>query len=402
MNKKKLLIIISVLILFAGLIAVTQESDHVLENHEIIKADELSNNTQILHPAENSPEKPRWVQPLRWFVSNSGGMAVNETPTRSIALRNEYALSVEFVQTDKLPVYLYPFYSGDYFIESRMLYENGRHIRTQWILRDAKGTSRVVGVFIEPDIEQADDNVKEHVSGFIEIYNERSFLINEYRYFKNGARERIDFSYNNDLLVNSALFLLDENSGQYAGYYTDYFRYNRSLFLRAIERVFYKDSRISLSRESLSVSFPRNLSDAAHIKELIGEKLNTYPGFFGEVNVYENEKIVYVTDDRSRITNQTLYDEEGNIIWVITNTWAGERIISTLKKESNLEQLAEFEYDSSGSRIAEKNYKNGILERVVRTEGNIDIEELYYNNNVILRAVWEDGRKISETRVDNR
>jgi len=39
------------------------------------------------------------------------------------------------------------------------------------------------------------------------------------------------------------------------------------------------------------------------------------------------------------------------------------------------------------------------LERLVMTEDNKDIEQLYLNNVVILQAVWEDGRKISETRM---
>ncbi|MCL2209475.1 MAG: hypothetical protein FWC19_05225 [Treponema sp.] len=385
MSRKKPLVIIIVLILFAGLIALTQESDLVLEN---------------------TAEKPRWVLPLRWFISNSGGMALDETPTRAVALRNEYALCVEFVQAEKLPVYLYPYYENNFFIESRMLYENGRHIRTQWILRDARGTTRVVGVFLEPAAEYSDDeeidSIQKHTSGFIEIFNGRSFLVSEYRFFKDGGRNRIDYSYKNDLLISNTLFVWEEEDAHYREIYTDFLRYNRSLFLRAVERVFYKDSRISLSGESLFASFPRNLADAAHIKELIGEKINTYPGFFGEANIYEDEKIIYTTDDRSRITTQTLYDKDGKIIWTITNSWSGDRIVSTLKKEGNTEQLAEFEYNMSGNRITEKNYRNGILERVVYTEGKTDIEELYFNNIVVLRAIWEDGRKISETRVNFR
>jgi len=51
--------------------------------------------------------------------------------------------------------------------------------------------------------------------------------------------------------------------------------------------------------------------------------------------------------------------------------------------------------------ISEKNLKNGVLERVVLIDGETEIEELYMNNAVVLRAVWEDGRKISETRVRN-
>jgi hypothetical protein len=36
---------------------------------------------------------------------------------------------------------------------------------------------------------------------------------------------------------------------------------------------------------------------------------------------------------------------------------------------------------------------------VIRTSGDREIEELYMDDRVILRAVWEKGRKISEERV---
>jgi hypothetical protein len=148
--------------------------------------------------------------------------------------------------------------------------------------------------------------------------------------------------------------------------------------------------------------FPRNFSDVTLTRGPVSERVNSYPEFFGEVIIQENDKIVYVTDERGTILSQTLYDEKNNIVWVITNTWLNDRIISTSKKEGNTVYLAEFEYDSDRNRITERNYKNGMLERVVRTQGNTDIEELYINNVLVLRAVWEDGRKISETRVGNR
>jgi hypothetical protein len=69
-----------------------------------------------------------------------------------------------------------------------------------------------------------------------------------------------------------------------------------------------------------------------------------------------------------------------------------------MKTQNDTVLLAEFAYDSSGDRILERNFRNGILERLVRTEGKVDIEELYLNNVVVLITVWEDGVRISETR----
>lgn len=377
---KKSLLTILILVLFAGLAAVTQEAEK---------------DEDYFFAFANAAGIPDWVKPIRWFRSNNGGMAIEEAPSRVIAFRNKYALSIDYVQKNKLPGYLHPYYNDDYFIEVRQLYENGGKIRTQWIFRDIKGTTRVIAVFSD------DDNEKQN-PGFIEIFNERSYLTSEYQFLENGERNRTDYAYRNNLLISSMVFLWDEDAGIYSESYGDFLRYNRSFYLRGVERVFYRDRVISLSDSPLRVSFPRDLVQASNLKNLITEKFNAYPEFFGEVLVHSKERIVFVTDERSRILSQTLYDENDSVIWAITNTWQDDRIVSTLKKEGKLEFLAEFVYDADGDRVIERNYKNGVLERLTRVEGKNEIEELYLNGVVVLRAVWEDGRKVHETRVNNR
>jgi len=409
LNKRVLFIVTVVLILFSSLIAVTQEADvfSPVSGDAAAPEDRSEASGEYSSGYENTKKIPDWIKPARWFRSNSGGMAVEEVSSQAAAIRNEYALAVVFTRKEELPKSLIPYYSDDFFIEARILYEKGLQKRTQWILRDRNGTSRVVGVLLPSELADSKNNSGERengLAGFIEIYDERSFLITEYRFFENGTRNRTDYAFKENFLISSTVYLWEENDngGEYVESYADFLRYNRSLFLRGVERVFYKERKISLSDAPLIVSFPRNLADAAHIKKLLSEKINSYPKFFGEVFVYENERIVYTTDERSRILSQTLYDDENNIVWVINNTWLNDRIVSTLKKEGAAEYLAEYVYDSDGGRIIERNFKNGILERVVHTEGTTDIEELYINNTVVLRAVWEDGRKISETRVGIR
>jgi hypothetical protein len=111
-----------------------------------------------------------------------------------------------------------------------------------------------------------------------------------------------------------------------------------------------------------------------------------------------------ISNDQCRYA---ISDENENIIWEIQNTWFDERIVRIRKREyinynedteNYIEYLAEYEYDSNGNRVTERNYKDGDLERVVRTQGSQDIEELYMFDTIVLQAVWEDGRKISETR----
>jgi hypothetical protein len=84
---------------------------------------------------------------------------------------------------------------------------------------------------------------------------------------------------------------------------------------------------------------------------------------------------------------------------MVKNTWSGDRIIAVLKIEGDVEKLTEYEYDSDGKRKTQRDIHNGVLERMVRIDGSKETEELYMNGVVVLRAFWEDGRKISEERV---
>jgi hypothetical protein len=65
------------------------------------------------------------------------------------------------------------------------------------------------------------------------------------------------------------------------------------------------------------------------------------------------------------------------------------------------EGYTEYEYNKAGDRIEEKNYRNEVLERTVRKEGETEVEVLYMKEKPILRAVWEEGRKISEERISS-
>ena len=456
MTKKRGAAFIFILLLFAGIIALTQETDGDLP---IVDAEnEFEEGEKFFYP-ENEKQPPEWVKRARWFRSNAGGMAIEEIPSRLAALRNEYALLIDIAEKEELPNYLFPFYDENFFIEIRVLYKKGEHSRTQWIFRDDKGKTRLAAVFNEKEkeienetenetltevmeealtenteempaevsqemlaeaneaeekpnedsegeipVEIIADNTEEKndgISGFIEIYDENSFLTAEYRFLQDGGRSRTDYEFKNGLLISSKVFLWEggDEGGEYTPVFADYFRYNRSSFLRSVLRVFYKESEISAFDDPVVIAFPARIMSAARDEYFVGERHNSYPEFFGEITAEEDSKMSYSTDERGRILSQTFYDKDDKIIWVIYNTWKDERIISTLKEEGENTSLAEFEYDSDGDRVIERNYVNGVLERVVRTEGKTDIEELYLNGNVILQAVWEDGRKVSETRM---
>ena len=387
MNKKIIPIVFLVLLFLIGIIALTQELD-------------------VFFPGFNEEEPQGFfteqaLSPPRWFRSNAGGMALEEIASQLVALRNEYALAIAFAHYDELPEYLLPYYDENYLIETRMLYKNGEQIRTQWLFRNIEGVTRLNSVFLEPEIsdeeEQADNIINR--KGFIEIFDGRSFLTSEYSFLENGRINRIDYTFNDNLLINAAVSFR-ENNEEYIRSFSDFYRYNRTLSLRSIERVFYEDMETQ-HIDPVLVVFPRRVMDATNEEFVVSERFNVYPAFFGEIFAHADSRIIYETDERGRILSQTLFDEAGEILWVISNTWQGNRIVSTSKTEGGTVFLAEFEYNSGGDRILERNSRDGIIERLVRTEGNFEIEELYLNGVVVLRAVWEDGEKISETRVAN-
>ena len=462
-------IIVLVLVLFAGIIALTQEIDSGLNDLDIGEDDTLLNYEDGF---ELERDIPVWVKPPRWFRSNAGGMALQEMQSRLTALRHEYALMIDYIHRDELPDYLISYYDEEYILEVRILYKNGEQQRTQWIFRDEQSRTRLNAVFIEPEAEiivleelsavsestepvdseeidkeeaqtaeapldtaeiQAEEDVLaaqeesaqdeteteeiaqaeneeedtfdylldvKNKKGFLELFNEESFLTMEYRYYENGRIIRMEYSLKDNLLIKAeyAQRNINKREDDFKTLYIDYYRYNRSLSLRNIERIFMTDTKFD---DPVRVAFPRRILDAAREGLFIKERLNLYPEFFGNVYVYEGYKMIFDTDNRGRIMSQTLYDSGDKVVWVIHNIWQNNRIVSTTKTEGDLVLLAEYAYSSNGDIILERNLKNNILERVMRAEGNREIEELYMDNAVVLRAVWDNGRKISETRVRN-
>jgi len=194
--------IIVILLLFAGIIALTQETGGDLP---IVNAENESEEGEDVSYSEDERQLPEWIKGARWFRSNAGGMALEEIPSRLTALRNEYALVIDIAKKEELPEYLYPFYDDLYFIETRVLYKKGEQARTQWIFRDADGRSRLVAVFMETEVTEepqeevfeaeeeepdepdedfdndiaaevlADNTGEKGVSGFIEITTETRF-----------------------------------------------------------------------------------------------------------------------------------------------------------------------------------------------------------------------------------
>ncbi|MCL2043434.1 MAG: hypothetical protein FWG89_04775 [Treponema sp.] len=233
--------------------------------------------------------------------------------------------------------------------------------------------------------------------GFIEIFNEETHLITEYLFLDDGDEMQTHYFYNENILIRA------ETSIKYNEYanafferiHTDIFRYNRSYALRNVERIFHGTASIDPIRHS----FPYRVLDTAVTAQFLIDNTPVMSDFFGGHSVLEGYRIVYETDARGRVLVQTMFDDDGEVIWVITNVWSDDRITAIHRVEGDDEKITEYEYDSDGDRIVQRDINNGEIERIIRTDGNREVEELFMNGNVILRATWEDGIKISEEMV---
>ncbi|MDR1058883.1 MAG: hypothetical protein LBL43_04990, partial [Treponema sp.] len=319
-------------------------------------------------------------------------------------------------------------------------------LRRQWVFRDRYNTTRLAasggeGVFEdvppaeaderedkpaeegegeeEDDGDDDDDGEKAGPTGFIETYDERG-LITEERFIAGGGTESaISYHYKGDVLIRAEIMAkprpavetaveteaeTEEETGSprdipadgLAPVATDYYRYSRAGSIRAIDRVIHGAE----NGRPVRLSLPRLKPDFGETMEnLVNPGIAYTPEFLQDVIDAGEVRIIYVTDNRGRILSETRLDEEDRVIGKITNTWSGDRLSSVRLESGDVDRLTEYGYDGEGNRIMESNFNRGVLERRVRREGEQDLEELYMDGKVILRAVWEQGRKISEERV---
>jgi hypothetical protein len=140
--------------LFAGIFAITQESSDGSVLDSSVRGDShpgdvlLDDMLSDFQDGEEEPP-PGWMPPgpPRWFRSNAGGMTLEEVPSRLAALRNKYALVIDYIAPDEIEPRLLPFYQDGYTVEIRVLYEDREESRRQWLFRDKAGATRLNAVF---------------------------------------------------------------------------------------------------------------------------------------------------------------------------------------------------------------------------------------------------------------
>ncbi|GMO47458.1 MAG: hypothetical protein Ta2B_29540 [Termitinemataceae bacterium] len=181
--------------------------------------------------------------------------------------------------------------------------------------------------------------------------------------------------------------------------WTDSYRYTRTASLRLIERKFHPAKPDDAVQVKQTVKFPRTIPEQIRKEEETeGTSQPIDASFLEDVLLSIPAKIIYKTDSRKRVLTETRIDENGDIIGEVIYTWKGDKLAAVEWRATGDERRVDYTYNSRGERVSEKDYRNGVLERSVVMINGQEIESLYKEEKEILRAVWEEGRKISEKR----
>jgi hypothetical protein len=391
---------------------------------------------------------PAWGQKKsEWYISNAGGMTIEKAASRFAAMRSPYCLLVEEGSFRNMPDLLRPYYRVPWFVELRVLYKDGEETRRQWLFREGP-LNRLSAVFtrgqaaaggavpegnvtpeknaVEGDAEEktleaeaaengpegedeGENEEKKPPLGFIEVFGEHGLIVMERQFLEDGELF-IDYVYrdtgNRNVLIRADTrrkALDGEEPAAVEDLYTDYYRYTRNYSLRLIERIFAKPVEAGTAGEeavSAALSrFPRRIFDSENETGFVSPVPVYGSRFLEDIGTGELHRIVYTTDERGRILAETREDEEGNIVGELRNTWSGDRLSKITWEDGGEERITEYTYNNDGDRIEERNYRNGVMERLVRIQGDREDEELYMNGELILRTRWEGGRKVHEEQV---
>ena len=379
-------------------------------------------------PVEALPsvEEPEIEDPAalvtRWYRANSSGMPLEYIPSRFAALRNKYCLSVKRFSyleiPDALPELLLPFYDASLAVELRLLYENAKEFRRQWIFRDDTVRLTAAGYGSLYGGEKQEDEKR---NGFIEIRNSEGLLEREFRFEEDLGEWEYRFFYTGNTLIKAETWYkepppdtepdegenneaestvdievdIEKEEPAFLPVSTDNYSYTRSGSIRGISRVLHEGADLELPREI----FPRLGPGVYYGMDFASHGATQGADFLMSSFSFEGAEISYSIDSRGRILGETWKDENGDVVGELRNTWSDDRLMSVLWKTDEEERLIEYEYNGDGDRIVERNFNRGVMERSVTSRDGKDVEEIFMNGKIVLRAIWEKGKKISEERV---
>ncbi|GAB1481208.1 hypothetical protein MASR2M78_00230 [Treponema sp.] len=351
-----------------------------------------------------------------WYISDASGLAFELCPP-VVALRAEYALSIDGVSGKDASAWFQEQLTSRSRVELSSLYHKGEKTRSTWKLLDENG------------LERASEKCEKDGSSLRELFDEKGRFIEESRLSREGEGTLIRYFYQKDQILRAeAFFLTSGNKGE-RPLWTDTYGYDRSGSLRLIERKGSEGSEAGQMRSRSLQGVPRELETSStgnrlrstydasgrqtkkEVFDIDGKKLGeqeitdyakketskaTRENAVRQIQFIDGSRKEQTLDSRGRIVKEILIGSDAKIVEETLYTWSKDHIESFIKIRAADEFKTEYEYDSGGSRSAERNFKNGVLERsLINVEGK-EIEELYLNGSLILRVIWEKGQKISE------
>ncbi|MCL2093979.1 MAG: hypothetical protein FWH12_07265 [Treponema sp.] len=336
-----------------------------------------------------------------WYRSNRSGMALELNPSPMAALRNQYALSIETIEPSQhlliIPEILLPYYDISYEVERRQLYQDGEEFRDQWIFREEGGLVRITSSGNRALFFGGEDSPL----GFIEVRNEEGSVTAEIRYEEDASQWAYYYSYADNLLLSSETWYSPppEDEGDASQDFVlltrDLYRYSRSGSLRAIDRNLAEGAGDLISR----LSFPQAGMGFSFGDDFLVRGFGYSSDFMFHLRGYDGAQISYTLDSRGRVLHELWRNPEGEFLGELNNIWSDDRLMSIIWTAPGQERIVEFDYDREGNRIAERNFNQGVLERLVISHDDSDTEEIYMNGILILRAYWEGGLKVAEERI---
>mgnify|MGYP000017644332 CR=1 FL=1 len=311
-----------------------------------------------------------------WYRSNPGGLAM-ESLSSVLAQREDYALEVLDLDGIAVPAVLKPLVKDVSRIRGERLYHEKKVIMSRYKLYDSQNR-----LF-------AASQLADQGYSWIEQYDTKQQLLNEYWTIDSSTWFKREFTFVKDRIAESRTSMGDPNE---AGtlLYTDLYRYDRTGFLRTIERLLADDAGTQHSIEW----FSRNVESLTSLNR-------PGPGSSGTAPVAASLKdvsIVYSLDTKGRVIREQHKKADGSIVFEKTNTWEKDRLSTVFITEQNKTTRIEYSYDSQGNRTGETYYVGSDLVRRIVIEGNKEMEELYDMGKLILKTIYVDGVKQSEER----
>jgi len=390
---------------------------------------------------------PAAVLGAEWYASDAAGLAL-ETVARSRALRLDHALSVETLGSTEAPPEVVGYIAEGGRVEQRTLWEKGKETRRSLAAWDRRKILR---------LEERTDE-----SGRIsrERYDAEGRLSEESTLEGDGSGTATRYRYEGAVLASaeSVAFVLPasaekseptaESTAEAPAespaespavsppgvpeelfLWKDTYRYGRSGALLSVERSSSEGeaqgSALFVSRRGAPLLLETRSPDGYAVRTrfdawgrpIENASIDSEGAVIGAVDTtsYEADadkggpavrsrtegEIIVETqlDGKGRVVSETRKAKDGTLIEELTNAWKGDRLASVERKLAGTIRLTEYEYDAAGDRSAERDFRNGTLERKLNREGDTEVEELFAGGKLVMRATWTGGMKTKEERV---